>query len=219
MAAGNMDESVPPRSLLLYKHSSSPVMDETGRTALFMGAESDLPVCPHTAQWMLLHWGGEDIWHWNELHACNRSSGDRKWLQFVIWTFQRWKWGRPPEPSWVRLLFQSCSSSSTGCWSRALEVLLTCNVLWSGTDLACRGGRHVPGQSDVVFWTSRPTKLSWINLNFNKCANTSEYRNHRRKGHKVCFVFEKVHKQCLRFHAKKYINKIKRSCLFLYLIF
>lgn len=114
-------------------------------SALFMGAESTLPVCPHMAQWMPSHGGGKkgrkkkkkkrkDIWHWNELYACNSSSGDGKWLQFVIWTFQRWKRGRPPELSWASLLFQSCSPSSMGCWSRDLEGLLTCNVLCSGTE-------------------------------------------------------------------------------------
>ncbi len=112
-------------------------------SALFMRAESTLPVCPHTAQWMPLH-GGEkggekkDIWHWNELHACNSSSGDRKWLQFVIWTFQRWKQCRPPELSWASLLFQSCSSSSTGCWSRVLAGLLTHYVLCNGIQRAER---------------------------------------------------------------------------------
>lgn len=120
-AAGNMDESAPPLAPSCSTNTASAQwwMKQAGDyLALFMGAESALPVCPHTAQWMHLHGGGKKkyIWHWNELHTCNSSFGDGKWLHFVIWTFQRWKWGRPPEVSRAGLLIQSCSSSCLNCW-------------------------------------------------------------------------------------------------------
>lgn len=143
MAAGNMDESgplAPSRST-----NTAPAqwwMKQAGAyLGLIYGSRKHSPrPSAHGAVNAITWWGErkgkKDIWHWNELHACNSSSGDRKWLQFVIWTFQRWKRGRPPELSWASLLFQSCSSSSMGCWSRALADLLTRYVLCSGTERA-----------------------------------------------------------------------------------
>lgn len=87
----------------------------------------------------------KDIWHWNELHACNSSSADRKWLQFVIWTFQRWKRGRPPERTWAGLLFRSRSSASTRLLIQISGGLLTCNILRGGTEWADRSGSTVGG--------------------------------------------------------------------------
>lgn len=113
----------PPHSLLLYKHSSGPVMDETGwslpRPYLWEQKTLSPRLSVHGAVNAITCWGEEkDSWHWNELQACNSSSGDGKWLQFVIWTYQRWKRDRPPELSWACLLFQSWKSSSTDrlCW-------------------------------------------------------------------------------------------------------
>lgn len=115
----------PSHSLLLHKHSSSSVMDETGRSLPLLYLWEQQVLSP--LQWMPLYAGGEgkkvkkkkkkrkDIWHWNELQAFNSSSGHGKFSQFVIWTYQKWKWGRPPELAWAPLLFQSCSLPSTGC--------------------------------------------------------------------------------------------------------
>lgn len=111
----------PPSSLcsfLLYKHNSSLVMDETGWSLSYLWEQKVLSPSVRTRR-SECHYmvGGEkkkDIWHWNEVHACN-SCGDGKWLQFIMSPFLKWKRSRPPELSWANLLFQSCSNHVPQC--------------------------------------------------------------------------------------------------------
>lgn len=49
MIAGNVDDPHPP----LYKQSSGPLMDETGRAAIFMAGESPILICPYRRQQMI----------------------------------------------------------------------------------------------------------------------------------------------------------------------
>ena len=165
MTAGNTDESGP---LPPYCSTNTALaqwwMKQAG--ALFMGPESTLPVCLHTAQWMPLQGGGKekDDWHWNELLTCNSCGGAAKLSEFVIWTFQRWKPVEPPELSWDSLLFQSCSSLDTGCWSRASEGYLVDRKgsMW-----------WLEAEQNTHMWLLNTKSWRWILFSWNSGAGSS----------------------------------------------
>lgn len=110
-AAENMDESAPPFLLLPALQTQLRPCDGWNRLESYLWEQKVLSpsVCTWRSEchYMVGGEGKKDIWHWNEVHACN-CCRDGRWLQFTMWPFQRWKLGRPPKRSWASLLFQSC---------------------------------------------------------------------------------------------------------------
>lgn len=65
----------------LYKQNSGPLMDETGRAALFMAVESPLLICPYRRRQMMEE---KDI-NYNPVTVLLQE------VLFAMWTFQSWE--------------------------------------------------------------------------------------------------------------------------------